>query len=286
MKTALFLLLAGGWSTVLPGSVHALGGPFPITVSVEGEVRRPGAFTLPHNATLSSLLLAAGGFTDNADLRGAALVRASVRAAQEEELKSTAAKLSLEADGSGETGDALRPVAALLLTLRPRGRVPVRVTLPRLLKNSPDDLRLEGGDALRVPARADTVAVAGAVRAASDNVPFSPDRPFEEYVRHAGGYAEDADSGRGLPPSGGRDDGAPDPRVHLLESRGCPLGGDGADRLPSRHRPGRHDRRVAVPVPRSSVENLPEDFRDPDARRRDRRDAGGPAGTGAPVKPP
>ena len=249
-------------------------------------MRRPGAFTLPHNATLSSLLLAAGGFTDNADLRGAALVRASVRAAQEAELKSTAAKLSLEADGSGEAGDALRPVAALLLTLRPSGRVPVRVTLPRLLKNSPDDLRLEGGDALRVPARADTVAVAGAVRAASDNVPFSPDRPFEEYVRHAGGYAEDAD----------RD------AVYLLRADGTtalltpgfvswnPAAARWevtalAGSLPA-HRPGRHDRRVAVPVPRSSAENRPEDFRDPDARRRDRRDAGGPAGTGAPVKPP
>ena len=190
---ALFLLLGGACSVLLPEAVRALGGPWPITVSVEGEVRRPGAFTLPHNATLSSLLLAAGGFTDNADFSGTALVRVSARAAQQAELENTAGRLARETGGSEAAGDALRPVVALLLELRPSGRVPVRVTLPRLMKNSPDDLRLEDGDALRVPAKAGVVAVAGAVMAASDNVPFSPDLPLEEYIRRAGGYAGDAD---------------------------------------------------------------------------------------------
>ena len=192
-KTAFFLLLAGACSVLLPGVVRALGGPWPITVSVEGEVRRPGAYTLPHNATLSSLLLAAGGFTDNADPRGAALVRASARAAQELELKGTADRLASETGGSEAAGDALRPVVALLLELRPSGRIPVRVTLPRLMKNSPDDLRMEDGDALRVPAKAGAVTVAGAVTAASDNVPFTPGLALEEYIRRAGGYAGDAD---------------------------------------------------------------------------------------------
>ncbi|MBE0604134.1 MAG: SLBB domain-containing protein, partial [Deltaproteobacteria bacterium] len=192
-KTALFLLLAGACSVLLPGAVRALGGPWPIIVSVEGEVRRPGAYTLPHNATLSSLLLAAGGFTDDAEPRGAGLVRASAQAAQETELKATADRLASETGGSEAAADALRPVVALLLELRPSGRVPVRVTLPRLMKNSPDDLRLEDGDALRVPAKAGSVAVAGAVLAASDNVPFTPGLALEEYIRRAGGYAGDAD---------------------------------------------------------------------------------------------
>ena len=53
----------------------AIGGPRPVTVTVEGEVRRPGGYTLPHSATLSTLILAAGGTTDNADLSEANLVR-------------------------------------------------------------------------------------------------------------------------------------------------------------------------------------------------------------------
>ncbi len=198
-KTAGFLLLAAACALLLPGTVRALGGPWPIAVTVEGEVRRPGAYTLPHDATLSSLVLAAGGFTDGADPRGAALIRLSARAAGKAELDNAAATLALDTGGSGAAGDALRPVVALLMGLSPAGRVPVRMTHPRLLKNSPDDLRLEEGDALRIPARDDTVAIAGAVggaaREAPARVPFSPGLRLAEYVRRAGGYAGDADRG-------------------------------------------------------------------------------------------
>ena len=189
---ALFLLLAGGVSVFLPRTIRALGGPWPITVSAEGEVRNPGAYTLPHNATLSALILAAGGFTDSADPRGAALARHSTRAAQEVELRKEAERLAAETGGSAAAAEALRPVVALLQGMRPAGRVPVQVAHPRLLRKSPADLPLENGDALRIPPKVDTVAVEGAVRAASDNVPFSPGLPLKEYVRRAGGYADDA----------------------------------------------------------------------------------------------
>ena len=58
-----------------PAPAGAIGGPRPVTVSVEGEVRRPGSYTLPLDATLSTLVVAAGGYTDNADLAGAILSR-------------------------------------------------------------------------------------------------------------------------------------------------------------------------------------------------------------------
>ncbi len=58
-----------------PTPAGAIGGPRPVTVTVEGEVRRPGSYTLPHDATLSTLVVAAGGYTDNADLAAATLKR-------------------------------------------------------------------------------------------------------------------------------------------------------------------------------------------------------------------
>ncbi|HEY5577274.1 MAG TPA: YjbH domain-containing protein [Deferrimonas sp.] len=58
-----------------PDRAEAIGGPRPVTVTVEGEVRRPGSYTLPHDATLSTLIVAAGGTTDNADLAAATLTR-------------------------------------------------------------------------------------------------------------------------------------------------------------------------------------------------------------------
>jgi hypothetical protein len=126
-------------------------------------------------------------------MRGASLARVSARSAQEAELQETAGRLASESGASEAARKAARPVVALLLALRPSGRVPVRLTHPRLLKNSPRDLPLEEGDVLRVPAKADTVTVAGAVRAASGAVPFTPKVPLKEYIRRAGGYTDGAD---------------------------------------------------------------------------------------------
>ena len=98
-------------TAILPGTVSAIGRPQHVTATVEGEVRRPGSYTLPYDATLSTLVIAAGGYTDNADLAAATLTR-----------------------------EYANPVAAPL-------------SHPRLLKGSPADLPLAGGDTLRIPAR-------------------------------------------------------------------------------------------------------------------------------------
>lgn len=66
------LLLAGLFHPIPAG---AIGRPQGVTVTVEGEVRLPGSYTLPRDATLSTLIVAAGGTTDNADLAAATLTR-------------------------------------------------------------------------------------------------------------------------------------------------------------------------------------------------------------------
>jgi hypothetical protein len=84
-------------------------------------------------------------------------------------------------------------VAAFLSALSPTGRLHVRLAHPRLLKGSPADIPLEEGDALRIPARSDTVAVAGAVLSADGAIPYAEKISHEGYIRRAGGYAADAD---------------------------------------------------------------------------------------------
>ncbi|HSQ15380.1 MAG TPA: SLBB domain-containing protein, partial [Candidatus Binatia bacterium] len=66
------LLLAGLFHPILAG---AIGRPQGVTVTVEGEVRLPGSYALPRDATLSTLIVAAGGTNDNADLAAATLTR-------------------------------------------------------------------------------------------------------------------------------------------------------------------------------------------------------------------
>ena len=98
-----------------PTPAGAIGRPPPVTVTVEGEILRPGSYTLPHDATLSTLVVAAGGYTDNADLAAATLKReyANLVAAPLSHprlLKGTPADLPLE-DGDTLRIPARRPGA-------------------------------------------------------------------------------------------------------------------------------------------------------------------------------
>jgi len=191
--TALPLLLGWAFCATLTAPALAQGEPRPIAVSIAGEARRPGSYTLPPGSTLSALIVAAGGFTDNASLRGAILTRASAKAAQEVELKEMAARIEAETGAATAPDNAVRPLTEPLSSLRPPGRIPVRLSHPRLLKGSPADLPLEEGDVLRIPPMTDQVTVAGAVKTSPFAVPFTAGNPYEKYIRKAGGYADGAD---------------------------------------------------------------------------------------------
>jgi len=190
------LLLGAALTAILPGTVRALGGPRPVTVSVEGEVRRPGSYTLPHDAKLSTLVVAAGGYSDNTDLAAATLTRESAREAQSGELQNIVLRLREAGAERPEGWDAWWEFLDELGALPPLGRVPAPLSHPRLLKGSPRDLPLEEGDVLRIPRKRDTVTVRGAVREPGRVVPFSGKTGTDEYVRRAGGYADAADRGQ------------------------------------------------------------------------------------------
>jgi polysaccharide biosynthesis/export protein len=192
-------------TAILPGTVRAIGGPRPVTVSVEGEVRHAGSYTLPHGARLSALIHAGGGTTDNADLAGAILLRESIREAQRDGLQNIVLRLR-EARAERPGGwDSWQEFLKILGALSPLGRVPAPLSHPRLLKGSPRDISLEEGDVLRIPAKRDTVAIRGAVREPGRVVPFEGKPGTDEYVIRAGGYADTADRGQ----------------VHLLRPNGA-----------------------------------------------------------------
>ncbi|HEX8043501.1 YjbH domain-containing protein [Candidatus Deferrimicrobium sp.] len=108
-----------------PPPAIAIGGPRPITVTVEGEVRNPGSYTLPYDATLSTLIVAAGGYTDNADLAAATLTRESANTvsaplSHPRLLKGSPADLPLE-DGDTLRIPARAPGAPARTRPRPAG---------------------------------------------------------------------------------------------------------------------------------------------------------------------
>ena len=170
------------------------GGAFSqeFTATVRGEVARPGTYAFVPGERLSSLIDKAGGFTDNAWLRGAVLTRKSAQPEQSRELEEIIAKIEglLRADGG--ISDREEKFLATLAPLSPAGRVPVRLSHPRLMKGTADDIGLEEGDDLFLPPETGTVDVAGAVKSPG-SFPVAEKRGYKEVLRAAGGFTEGAD---------------------------------------------------------------------------------------------
>ncbi len=147
---------------------------------VEGEVARPGPYSIADGVDrVSALLERAGGLTEWAD-------RASIR-------------IERATDG------ALRDSAFLRLAREQEGVLPagerdylIAVTRERRalsIATEGEDVVLLDGDRIVVPRRALTVMVQGEVKAPG-HVPFVEGRNVSDYIRAAGGYTSRANKSR------------------------------------------------------------------------------------------
>lgn len=185
----------------------------PNVVLLEGEVRRPGHFTLETGERLSSVLKRAGGFSNNAFPEGIVLVRESVRKRQQAELnrfltserqRLTAQSASMAAGTLGATGVAAAGAAAeqQVLALRLQqleavasqvdlGRVVVHVRSIDEFEGTEDDITMEARDRIVIPQPPKTVSIIGSVKNPS-TVVYKVGLGLDDYVHQAGGMSEDA----------------------------------------------------------------------------------------------
>lgn len=187
----------------------------PNVVFLEGEVKRPGHFTLETGERLSSVLKRSGGFTSNAFPEGIILVRESVRKRQQAELERfitserqrlTAQSASLAAGAAGlgaaAAGAAGSAAEQQVLGLRLQqleavasrlelGRVVVRLQSIEELEGTEDDIILEARDRVAIPQPPKTVSIIGSVKNPS-TVVYRMGLNLEDYVQQAGGMSEDA----------------------------------------------------------------------------------------------
>jgi len=178
-------------------------------VSVEGEVKFPGTYTVKKGEKLSSLIERAGGFTEKAYLRGAVFTRKSVQELQQKNIDEMIKRLETELLGSVSeaTAAALTPDEAKIKTyeieqkkaflnklkgVRATGRVSIALKDPVQFKKTSFDIELEEGDSLSIPTNPSTVQVIGAVFNQTAFV-FDKDKNFWNYVDLAGGYTDSAD---------------------------------------------------------------------------------------------
>jgi len=169
-------------------------------VVVTGQVKFPGAFDITRGERLSSVILRAGGLTNESYPYGAVFTRIS--AAQAEQVGNARAAQSLEdqlasvAADPQTTASQISYLGTLAENLR---KAPVigRITIsadPVVLATHPElDMLMEPGDTLYIPKRPSTVAVSGEVLN-SGAFQYREERNIDDYLDLAGGESRDADN--------------------------------------------------------------------------------------------
>jgi polysaccharide export outer membrane protein len=182
----------------------------PWTVTVSGRVARPGVYSIHPNERLSSVLLECGGMLPDAFPPGIVFTRASIRAAEQQELSRAReqlqmqvaqvslvhAQLAASAPGASSPQDRSAQMASLQQLLsagtatQATGRLVIHFTGQELSPH--DDVVLEMGDTIDVPRRPSSVNVLGQVYNPTSIV-VRPNLTIRDYVELAGGPTQLAD---------------------------------------------------------------------------------------------
>ncbi len=178
------------------------------SVTLRGEVRFPGVYSIRRGETLQSVLTRAGGLTDFAFPEGSVLTRESLRKREQEQMDLLADRMQRDlsilalqsaATTQGGGAGALSVGQALLGQLRASRAVGrLVIDLPRLMRepsNSPADVILRGGDQLIVPRTQQQVTVIGEVQN-STSLLYSASLSRDDYIAQSGGTTHNADRSR------------------------------------------------------------------------------------------
>ena len=180
------------------------------TVTLRGEVRKPGVYGIRPGERLSSLLKRAGGFLPTAYPRAALFERTEVRELQQKsrqdliqrlEQESTVVKTSASTTGSEEAAlqqAAIQQRQRVLDALRRApvsGRLVIHIRIDhKSFDGSPDDIELRAGDSLSIPKQPGSVLVIGQVYN-SNALTYAPGRNVGWYLSRAGGATQIANKG-------------------------------------------------------------------------------------------
>jgi len=180
-----------------------------VRVTIEGELRYPGEYFVRDGERLSSVIERAGGFTQDAYLRGAFFTRERVRQIQGQRLADLILKMQqdLAAGEASEVMGALskeeveahrvgleakKGLLQILKKAKVEGRMVVRLDQLERFKDSKFDLRVEDQDRLFVPKRPQFVNVLGEVYNATSFL-YEKGKKFDYYLKRAGGPTVNAE---------------------------------------------------------------------------------------------
>lgn len=169
------------------------------SISLQGEVNRPGEYIFARSETLHDVLVRASGVSDAAYPLGAVFERRSAKQEEKasnvilaEKIEQSVLQLSsTDVQGGGEQISAILGFANQLKKQEPVGRLSVNI----LLRDKSVPIYLEDGDRLVIPKRPSHVSVIGSV-SQSVRANYGPRKDFQDYIANAGGYSAIADKSR------------------------------------------------------------------------------------------
>ncbi len=162
-------------------------------VSIEGEVRFPGRYSLTHkNETLWQLIHRAGGFTDRAFPIGTVFKRAAI--ADDLQRKDVEHILTRSQPLVADSTGLLKPMSTI--EFEPRRMDRIIINMDRLIATNgvEGDFTLQTGDYVFVPEIPTGISVLGEV-CANGTIKYQPDKKVGYYIEQAGGITKRADKG-------------------------------------------------------------------------------------------
>ncbi|HHG3134206.1 TPA: SLBB domain-containing protein [Vibrio parahaemolyticus] len=175
------------------------------TVTLQGEVRFPGTYTVRQGETLGELLERAGGLTEFAHPQGAIFTREALRLQEQKllnqyaaDMRAETAKKTFRADSNmgSVISDPDKTLKFVEEASRSKALGRMVVQLNRILKDERSaDFMLEDGDFLFVPTFCNTVSIMGEVQVP---ITYLLDNKLDvdDYLNKAGGAKKQADEDR------------------------------------------------------------------------------------------
>lgn len=177
-------------------------------VTLKGEVRFPGTYTIKRGETLRSVIVRAGGLTDLAFADGSVFTRRELREQEQQQLDRLAdrmrtdiAEMALMASrgGQGNSTEAVGIGQTLLDQLKASkavGRLVINLRASIAAKpGSSDDVILRDGDELVVPKQRQEVMVLGEVKDPTSHL-YKSAMSRDDYIDQSGGLSRQADRGQ------------------------------------------------------------------------------------------
>jgi protein involved in polysaccharide export with SLBB domain len=174
-------------------------------VTLTGEVRFPGTYTIKRGETLQSVIRRAGGLTDLAFAEGSVFTRDELKVREQEQLdrladrmRSDVTSVSMMAARAGQASAVAaynvgQSLLAQIAATKAVGRLVIDLNASlRATPGSYNDIVLRNGDQLIVPKKRQDVMVLGEVQSPSSHL-FEPGLSRDDYVGQSGGTTRQAD---------------------------------------------------------------------------------------------